>query len=66
MRDNVHVPLPEGGTHLDASDRARLLQGVKVRYRDVEGAANAGKLVIGSLNADESTVTRVQRARLYE
>jgi hypothetical protein len=66
MRNNPHIPLPEGGTYLDASDRAKLLQGVRIRYGDVEGNAIVGKLVIGSLDADNSNIRRVQRDRLYE
>jgi hypothetical protein len=66
-RDNPYMDLPQTGTYLDASDRARLLRDHKVRFGEVEGAAAVGSLVMGSVGgADGSEITRVRKGRLYE
>jgi hypothetical protein len=38
-RDNAHMRIPQTGSCLDASDRARLLRDHKVRFGEVEGRA---------------------------
>jgi hypothetical protein len=63
-RSNPHMALPNTGTYLDASDRARLLRNHQIRFGDVEGAADVGTLVMGSL--DGASIARVRKGRLYE
>ena len=66
-RNNVYIPLPDGGTFLEASDRARLFRGIKVRYGDVEGEANVGHLVNGvPSGTDGRAIGRIRKGRLYE
>lgn len=66
-RHNPYIPLPEGGTHLGASARARLLKGVELRFGDVEMRAGVGHLVIGDAGGKSGAeITRIQRGRLYE
>ncbi|KAF1349280.1 hypothetical protein EJ07DRAFT_12235, partial [Lizonia empirigonia] len=45
-RGNPHIPLPDGGTFLDASDRARLLRSVRIRHGDIGGKSDVGNLII--------------------
>jgi hypothetical protein len=66
-RNNLHISLPDTGTYLDASDRARLLRDYKVRFGDAKGEASVGSLAIGSFgNAERLGVARVRKGRLYE
>jgi hypothetical protein len=66
-RDNQYMNLPQTGTYLDASDRARLLRDYKVRFGEVEDLAGVGSLVMGSVGGDEgSEITRVRKGRLYQ
>jgi hypothetical protein len=66
-RHNSYIPLPEGGTYLGASARARLLQGLKVRFGDINEGSDTGQLVIAtSGGADEESVTKIRKGRLYE
>ncbi|KAI0570113.1 hypothetical protein Alg130_11351 [Pyrenophora tritici-repentis] len=66
-RDNPYMDLPQTGTHLDASDRARLLRDHKVRFGEAEGAAGVSSLVMGSVGGAEGPgITRVRKGRLYE
>ena len=66
-RNNPHMSLPQTGTYLDASDRARLLYNYQVRLGDADSMADVGSLVIGSLDRDEvQDVARVRKRRLYE
>ena len=66
-RHNPYIPLPDGGTHLGASARAQLLKRLEVRFGDIEGGSNVGRLVIGALkDAGEQDLTRVKKGRLYE
>jgi hypothetical protein len=66
-RDNPYMDLPQTGTYLDASDRARLLRDHKVRFGEAEGPAGVGSLVMGSVGgADGPGITRVRKGRLYE
>lgn len=66
-RHNPYLSLPDGGTHLGASARARLLKGLKVRFGDVEKGSNVGHLVIGHMNGDDGQViARIRKKRLYE
>ena len=48
MRNNPHIPLPANGTFLDASDRARLLRDITVRFGDVEARKSIGRSAIDS------------------
>ena len=66
-RNNPHMSLPQTGTYLDASNRARLLYNYEVRLGDADSMADVGSLVIGSLDRDEvQDVARVRKRRLYE
>jgi hypothetical protein len=65
-RNNPHVPLPNSGTYLDASDRARLLRNFKVRFGDIDGTADVGVLAIGVLEKDGLNFSRVRKRRTYE
>jgi hypothetical protein len=66
-RHNSYIPLPEGGTHLDASDRARLLKNVEVRFGDIEKSSSVGHLAIVSLDGTcGQDMKRVRKERLYE
>jgi len=66
-RNNAHMSLPQTGTYLDASDRARLLFDHQVRFGDADSAADVGSLVIGSLDrVGDAGVARVRKRRLYE
>jgi hypothetical protein len=66
-RDNPYMQIPQTGSYLDASDRARLLRDHKVRFGEMEGAADVGPLVMGSVGgADGTGITRVRKGRLYE
>ena len=66
-RNNPHISIPSSGTFLDASDRARLLGNLKLRFGDAESAGDIGSLAIGSFGVDEdSGVARVQKGRFYE
>lgn len=71
-RNNPHIPLPGNGTYLEASDRAKLLKGLKVRFGDVRCAENqnasyVGSLAIGSVENDEMPrIARVRTGRWYE
>ena len=66
-RHNAYIPLPEGGTHLGASDRARLLKGLELRFGDVETGSGVGHLAIGTVDRkglDE--IARIRKGKLYE
>jgi hypothetical protein len=66
-RHNPHLSLPQTGTYLDASDRARLLRKQKVRFGDVDGAADIGHLAMGSCEDNQhQCVIMVRKGRLYE
>ncbi|KAI1411309.1 hypothetical protein F5Y13DRAFT_191584 [Hypoxylon sp. FL1857] len=66
MRDNPYVALPANGTFLAASDRARLLKKMKVRFGDVDGASEVGVLAIASLDPPGvKNVENVRKLRLY-
>jgi hypothetical protein len=41
-RNNPYIPLPEGGTDLGASTRARLLKGLRVRFGDIKAGSKVG------------------------
>jgi hypothetical protein len=66
-RHNPYISLPEGGTHLGASARARLLKRLEVRFGDIEEGSNVGHLVIGALkDVDEQDLVRIKEGKLYE
>lgn len=64
-RHNPYIPLPDGGTYLVASTRARLLEGLEVRLVDIDKGSNVGHPVLGALR-DEDDVEKIRRRRLYE
>ncbi|KAJ3535168.1 hypothetical protein NM208_g7250 [Fusarium decemcellulare] len=45
-RDNPYVPLPPGGSHLDGSDRTRLLQHVRLQLADVHPKGEKGYITV--------------------
>lgn len=63
-RNNHYLPLPTNGTFLDASERARLLKDVNVRFGDIDGAANIGRLVIGT--SRNLPITGLVKGRMYQ
>ncbi|KAH6643779.1 hypothetical protein C7974DRAFT_5317 [Boeremia exigua] len=66
-RDNPHISLPDSGTFLDASDRAKLLKEMRVKFGDVAGMADTGYLVIGAPSgAHGRSIAEIQKGRLYE
>jgi hypothetical protein len=66
-RGNPYMDLPQTGTYLDASDRARLLCDYKVRFGEADSPAGVNSLVIGLVgSADSPRITRAQKRRLYE
>jgi hypothetical protein len=66
-RHNPYIPLPKGGTNLGASDRARLLKGLELRFGDVEMGSGVGHLAIGTVGAKgDEEISRIHKGRLYE
>ena len=66
-RNNEYIALPSHGTFLDASDRAKLLKDMKIRFGDVEPDSHAGKLAIGCLDPPSmQPVAKVRKGRSYE
>lgn len=66
-RNNPYIPLPTNGTFMLASDRARYLKDLKVRFGDVEPDSDVGSLAIASLDSEEvSRVAGVRKGRLYQ
>jgi hypothetical protein len=66
-RNNPYMDLPQTGTYLDASNRARLLRDHKVRFGEAEGPTGVGSLVIGLIGGAEGPrITRVRKGRLYK
>ncbi|KAF2015078.1 hypothetical protein BU24DRAFT_482590 [Aaosphaeria arxii CBS 175.79] len=47
--NDTHLKLPVNGSHLNAAERAKLLQDVKVNFGDVEPEKEVGRLAIGSI-----------------
>lgn len=47
-RDNVYMDIPDGGTTLDGSTRAKLLRNVKVQLADVKEGDRVGHLALKS------------------
>jgi hypothetical protein len=67
MRDNLYVALPPTGSFLEASDRARILKDVKIRFGDAKSTSEVGRLAVGSVGDSEGwTIGRVKRHRLCE
>jgi hypothetical protein len=66
VRNNSHIPVPATGTFLNASDRAKHLRDVRVRFGDVASQAKVGSLGIGMLGDGGLDVGRIRKNRLYE
>jgi hypothetical protein len=65
-RDSPFVALPPSGSFLGASDRARLVKDIRVRFGDVKADADVGRLAIGTLDLPGvPRVMPVRRKRLY-
>jgi hypothetical protein len=52
VRDNPYIALPVTGTYLDAADRSRYLKDLRIRYGDVVGGGEVGRLAIGRVDRD--------------
>ncbi|KAJ3522152.1 hypothetical protein NM208_g12981 [Fusarium decemcellulare] len=52
-RNNIHIPLPAGGSNLDGPDRARMLGHIRVQLGDVRPEDEVGYIAVRSLPADE-------------
>jgi hypothetical protein len=59
--ENPWMKVPEGGTTLDAMERARLLKDIKVRVADVCGDENVGHIAL----AAGVPLRKLERGRLY-
>jgi hypothetical protein len=59
--ENPWVKVPDGGTTLDAMERARLLKDVEVRVADVCGDENVGHIAL----AAGVPLRKLERGRLY-
>jgi hypothetical protein len=67
MRDNSYVALPSTGSFLEASERARILKDVKIRFGDAKGTSEVGRLAVGSVGDSGGwTIGRVKRHRMCE
>jgi hypothetical protein len=65
-RDSPFMALPPSGSFLGASDRARLVKDIRVRFGDVKADADVGRLAIGTLDLPGVPgVMPVRRKRLY-
>lgn len=65
-RDSPYIAFPVKGTYMDASDRARLVKGVKVRFGDVQADADVGRLAVGTLDLPGAPrVAPIRRERSY-
>jgi hypothetical protein len=66
-RNNPYIPLPTQGSFMVASDRARHLKDLKVRYGDIEPDSSVGNLSIASLDSVKvPKVAGVRKGRLYQ
>ncbi|KAF7188353.1 hypothetical protein HII31_10015 [Pseudocercospora fuligena] len=66
-RNNEYIPLASSGSFMVASERARLLKNLRVRFGDVESSADVGKLVIGGLGMVGTKAPKyLRKDRLYE
>jgi hypothetical protein len=68
-RDNKYVPLPACGSSMDASKRARLLKGMRVRFGDVREANASGWLAISVMDGggrEAPSVERIPKGRRYD
>lgn len=59
--ENPYVKIPEGGSTLDAMERARLLKDMKVYVSDVRGDKTVGHIAL----AAGVTLRHLERGRLY-
>ncbi|RMZ72282.1 ATP binding [Pyrenophora seminiperda CCB06] len=59
--ENPWVKIPQGGTMLDAMERARLLRDVEVHVADVRGDDNVGHIAF----AAGTPLRKLERGRLY-
>jgi hypothetical protein len=67
MRDNPYIALPSPASFLEASERARFLKDVKIRFGDAKSTSEVGRLTVGSVGDSEGwTIKRVKRHRLCE
>lgn len=59
--ENPHVRIPQGGSTLDAMERARLLKDVDVYIGDVHGDKTVGHIAV----AAGVPMRRLERSRMY-
>ena len=66
-RNNRFITLPGNGTILDASERAKLLKNVEVRFEDIHEGAPTRQLAVVSYDGSSAYGVRKSRKRLpYE
>jgi hypothetical protein len=66
-KNNPYMAISGSGTFMAASDRARLLKGMKVRFGDVGAGNEAGTLAIGSIDSlKRCNVATLRGGHLYE
>jgi hypothetical protein len=65
-RSSPYIPLPANGTFMDAPDRAKLFRDSKVRFRDVKGQTEVGRLTFGLLGESKTLdIMRVRKGLMY-
>jgi hypothetical protein len=69
-RDNSLIDVPDTGTYLDPSERARLLKDVKVQFGSVAKGNESGEVVNGLAIASVADpegvpVERIRKRELY-
>ncbi|KAF5854573.1 hypothetical protein GGP41_007339 [Bipolaris sorokiniana] len=66
-RTNPYISVPQTGTYLDASDRARLLYNHQIRLGDAKSGTDVGSIVMGSFDrVGDLGIARVRKRRAYQ
>ncbi|KAF2156613.1 hypothetical protein K461DRAFT_263645 [Myriangium duriaei CBS 260.36] len=63
--DNPFVPLPPGGSVLDAPERSRALYDLRVRIGDVQPESEVGRIAFAAADNEGGVVGKLRRERLY-
>ena len=65
-RNNPYVDLPEGGSTLDGTDRARLIKDLRVQLGDVQESEGVGLIALKSIAKEETErSTKLEKDRVY-
>ena len=64
-RDNVHTPLPPGGSTLSGAERSRLLRNYTVQLAETNKGQDVGTIALYARDDIESDYKRLRRDRLY-